>query len=246
MEFNYILPIGYKAPDGKTHREVIVKEMCGYDEEWAFNAAKTQQPLVALIGLLERLIVSIGEIKPVTQEVIKSLLVGDLNYLVTVVRCVSLGKDLEFSIQCPNCKKQGKFVQDLEQLERITLEDDADRLFEVKLEKGVADIKGDLQKDVTMKFLTVEDQVAISTYINNPAKAINIMLVKSIVKLGNIPSIKEDTVKGMVQKDRAKLLQAIDQKTPGVNLVVDATCEDCGSTYKVPLGIENFFGFKAI
>jgi len=242
----YSLPIGYKDEAGKVHREVRIKEMCGYDEEYMFNAAKKMQPLVALLGLLERLVISIGDIKPVPIEVFKKLLIGDLNYLVVAIRIEAMGKDLEFAVKCPSCEKQGQYVQDLKELEITTLNDDADKMFDLELEKGYTDSKQIVHKSVKLKYLTVSDQLEVSTLIDNPARAINMLLTKSIVQLGSLLSVNQEIVKSLVKRDRDKLLQEINKKTPGINLVVEVPCSECNFRFKIPIGIENFFGYRAI
>ena len=72
------------------------------------------------------------------------------------------------------------------------------------------------------------------------------LLTKSIVQLGSLLSVNQEIVKSLVKRDRDKLLQEINKKTPGINLVVEVPCSECNFRFKIPIGIENFFGYRAI
>jgi len=246
MQKEWSLPIGFKDVQGTVHRKVVVSEITGYDEEFLLNGAKKGQTVDVLIGFLLRLVKKIGTLEKIDESVIKKLLVGDLNYLLVAVRCESLGKELEFEIQCPKCKNQEQFSQDLTELSVIELGDEDPREFTVELEKGYVDETGKAHKTAKVQFLSVADQEKMGSALEDPARVMNMLLVKSIVQLGGLPAVSLQIVKSLTKKDRDKIFAEIRNRTPGINLNADIECSSCGYKSKVPIGLESFFGFRAV
>ena len=242
------LPAGFKAEDGTIQREFDVREMTGFDEEFLINNIKEGQEakLDVLLGFAARMLTKLGTIEKITEADIKKLLVGDLTYILFAVRVKSMGEELPFDISCPKCNMINNETVNLTALKVKRLEDTDEREFDVVLDEGYTDENKVAHKKVRLRLLTVDDQLEVLKYTKtDPARSINTCFTKAIIKFGDLAAVTPTILKGLLKRDRDKMMNKITEKTPGVELTSDVICYNCGNKFNVSIGIENFFVSKA-
>ena len=95
------LPGGVIGPDGRCHRMVRVRELTGADEEVLADTAEAGARLVS--RFLARVIVEIeGLQRPVDEELVSDMLVGDRDYLLLRLRQIDLGDPVHQVMRCPS------------------------------------------------------------------------------------------------------------------------------------------------
>lgn len=103
-EIEFELPKGHRDKDGNLHRTGVMRHATGLDRE-ILSKMITQNPSVANTLLLARCINKIGDV-PVTDNLLRKLVIKDRNYLFGLIRDNSFGYDVNnFEIECPNCGK---------------------------------------------------------------------------------------------------------------------------------------------
>ena len=96
------LPGGYVDDGGVVHREVELVPLTGADEE---RLAGLNAPAVAVITqLLARVVRRIGTLPQPGPGVMRSLLVGDRDFLVVKLRQLTLGDEVDIDLSCANAE----------------------------------------------------------------------------------------------------------------------------------------------
>lgn len=233
------LPAGLIDKEGIVHRDVIVREMTGHDEELLLSA-KGKNFAKVTTKLLAACVTSIGSLKPSAED-IQGLLVGDRNYLLLAVRMASLGEDIEFSVHCPSCKAPNQVTQNLAELKVKELGDATETEFTFKLPSAVVFPDGSEGQEARVRFLTGKDQEELSALGDDSASLINSTLVKSLKSIGAYDKITIEFVKNMTKRNRDAVMTMIQRNAPGVDMNVEVECGGCGARFAAPVGLEGFF-----
>ena len=238
------MPAGYLDSDGVLHKTFTIREMTGRDEEAISKSDLRQNGAKLITVLLERCVMSIGtlvkkevgEIK--WKEIIKSLYVGDQDYIVLKIRELSMGGEIEVTHICPNCKASMKTLLDVSELEVEPFK--GERLIQFELPKGYRDKKGNVHTTGTMKLPTGYDREVLTPIAKkNVAQASTLMLTR-LCKFDDGISVTEDVMRDLTVRDREYLQKLLQENLFGVNLEVDVTCVDCGEEFKGNLNSINF------
>ena len=238
------MPAGYLDSDGILHKTFTIREMTGRDEEAISKSDLRQNGAKLITVLLERCVMSIGtlvkkevgEIK--WKEIIKSLYVGDQDYIVLKIRELSMGGEIEVTHICPNCKASMETLLDVSELEVEPFK--GERLIQFELPKGYRDKKGNVHTTGTMKLPTGYDREVLTPIAKkNVAQASTLMLTR-LCKFDDGISVTEDVMRDLTVRDREYLQKLLQENLFGVNLEVDVTCVDCGEEFKGNLNSINF------
>lgn len=235
---------GYEDENGVVHKTFTIREMTGRDEEAISKSDLRQNGAKLITVLLERCVMSIGtlskkevgEIK--WKEIVKSLYVGDQDYIVLKIRELSMGGEIEVTHVCPNCKASMKTILDVSELEVEPFK--GYRLIQFELPKGYRDKKGVVHTTGTMRLPTGYDREILTPMAKkNIAQASTVMLTR-LCKFDDGLSVTEDVMRDLTIRDREYLQKLLQENTFGVNLEVDVTCVDCGEEFKGNLNSINF------
>jgi hypothetical protein len=108
IEFPFTLPLGYIDPEGKTHREGMMRLATAYDEVAPLRDPRVQaNPGYLVIILLSRVISRLGDLEHINPKVIEGLFAGDLAYLQDLYRRINENGHSRLAVTCPHC--QGDF-----------------------------------------------------------------------------------------------------------------------------------------
>ena len=103
-EFAFTLPRGYVDSGGNVHREGIMRLATAMDEVEPLQDPRSAANIGYLsILLLSRVVVSLGSIRPVSNEVIQGLFASDFAYLQEMYLRLNEEAFHQVETQCPSC-----------------------------------------------------------------------------------------------------------------------------------------------
>jgi len=117
-EFAFTLPSGYVDPEGTLHRDGTMRLATALDEIEPLRDARVRanEPYLGIL-LLSRVVTRLGEIGPVSPELIGALFSSDYVYLQDLyVRANKLARDTLVETACPACGSH--FVLDVAETEQ--------------------------------------------------------------------------------------------------------------------------------
>lgn len=238
------MPAGYVDDNGTMHKTFTLREMTGRDEEAISKADMKQNGAKLISTLLERCVLSIGSLTRKElgiekwKEVIRSLLVGDQDYILIKLRELSMGGEIEVTHTCPYCKKSMKTFLDVSELEVLPFK--GLRVIPFSLPKGYRDKKGVVHRDGTMRLPTGFDREVLTPIAKkNVAQASTLMLTR-LCKFDDEVYVTDDVMRDLVTRDREYLQKLLQDNLFGVNLEVGVTCAECGEEFKGNLNSVNF------
>lgn len=108
QEFPFTLPHGYTGPDGTVHREGAMRLSTAYDEIAPLKDPRVQaNPGYLVIVVLTRVVVKLGTVEYISNQVIEELPSVDLVYLQELYRRINENGHARLLVSCPHC--QGDF-----------------------------------------------------------------------------------------------------------------------------------------
>lgn len=231
------LPAGLIVKD-EVVQEAEVRELTGKDEEELAKAKNSNNPAKYVNTLLKCGVVSIGETK-ITQDVLDSLIQGDLDALLMGIRRATFGDSFEvFGVPCGSCEQSNDITLDLNDIPVKVLEDPSVREYEVPLRKGrKAVIKfptGSVQNEIFKKQRTIPEMNSLTLA----------ECVLGFVETNGAtrPSNGLADVKALGLGDRKILQEYIYDNQPGPRYdQVFAKCSSCESEVAVPLNVGILF-----
>ena len=225
------LPAGLVTDSGEVLQSAEVRELNGRDEEYI---AKASSVVKAFSTILSRAVVSIGG-KPVSDEQLDSMLIGDRDALLLGIFKATFGKTAELSAYCTGCQ------------EIKAVEVDVDRDIKTKilvnpLEDRIFTVQGKTKEYlVGLPDGATQREMASSTDKNN-AELTTLMLERCIREIDGEPVISKLQVQAMSLMDRRLVGEEIAKRSPGPQFE-DATiiCPDCETEVVVPISLGTLF-----
>lgn len=103
-EFAFTLPRGYVDPTGNVHREGVMRLATAMDEVEPLQDPRAETNIGYLsILLLSRVVVSLGSIRPISNEVIQGLFASDFAYLQEMYLRLNESTFPQAETECPSC-----------------------------------------------------------------------------------------------------------------------------------------------
>ena len=105
-EIPFTLPRGLVGPDGRVHREGVIRLATARDEiEPLRDAAVRQNEVYLAVLLLARTVLRIGEVTEITPEVIEGLFAADFDHLQRLYERLNTDGDAVGTVTCPSCNR---------------------------------------------------------------------------------------------------------------------------------------------
>jgi hypothetical protein len=231
------LPAGIEI-DGKIRQDAEVQELNGEHEEKIAKARSATNPAKYINTLLLCGTVSVGD-KKATQDLLDSMMQGDLDMLMLGIRRATFGDEFEvFNVTCPHCDESNDLSMDLKDIPVGKLDDPEEREFLVELRKGrkakISFPTGAVQNEIFKNVLTLPEMNSI-TLANC---VISFIEPDGSEKMSNGLS----DVKRMSIADRNTLQEYIYNNQPGPRYdKVFAKCHACEGEVPVPLNVGILF-----
>lgn len=225
------LPCGYLDADGELHREVIVREMTGVEEDiLASRRVKDADKMDLLIGNCLQQLGQISEatrIRALTQE----LLIGDRLFLLYAIRRVSLGDEYPFKENCPNCDEATLYPFDLSALEVVQMPDPMCREYHEELPSG---------RKVSWHPMSGRDNKKRQKHRKADVLTLNLW-----VRIDDLDGLRPsmDLIKTLSSRDRDFLRGRFMQVEGGVETTIEVVCPLCDHEFErdVEIGRPGFF-----
>lgn len=103
-EFDFTLPRGYVAPDGRVHRQGRIRLATALDEIQPMEDERVGRNggYLSLL-VLSRVITRLGDLPSVTPQIVGDLFAGDLAYLQDLYLRLNAADNVVVSAGCPHC-----------------------------------------------------------------------------------------------------------------------------------------------
>jgi hypothetical protein len=224
------LPGGLYDPFDGVIKTAEVRELTGADEE---AIARISDPAKALLTILERAVVKIGD-KPASKELLDVMLAGDREMLLLAIRRFTFGDKTEVGPGiCNECEFEQTFEIDLDTDVNIKELNEDDRVF--TLDCKVGQVVVSLPNGAVQKAL-------VNATNKNSAELDTILLKGCISSINEIPIMNVQQVKDLSIKDRRDILTAITSRNPGPLLSeIKKPCASCGVEVPLPLTLAELF-----
>ena len=178
-------------------------------------------------------------------HIISNAWLGDVMYMYLYLRITAIGPDMKFDVTCPSCQEKARLPADLGQTDVIVAEDLASlsRNYELRdgVEVGIATVKSLVIQPPRWQAMD-----AMKGARSNHGDVKLSMILSSIRQLGDgkRPATM-DIMETIGKRDLELLTKYIDQTSPGPDLVLEATCPQCGHVTNNPLNWNWDFLFTA-
>jgi hypothetical protein len=239
----FLLPGGYVDKYGMVHREFELKPFTGYEEELLAESSQHHKSASLVTAVLSRCIQRIGSINPVSEELARSLLVADRQYLLLKLREATLGDQIRANIFCP-WSECGKRVAINFSTNDIPIRESEDKgpTYTMMLSSEISSELGETHRQITFRLPNGADQEAISPFLaENEALALTNLLGRCIQRIGRITDLNENVIGQLSSAARLEIEQHMEKVAPKIELTMDVNCHECGREFAVPFDIQRFF-----
>jgi hypothetical protein len=105
-EVPFTLPRGLVGPDGRVHREGVMRLATARDEiEPLRDAAVRGNEVYLAVLLLARTVLRIGDVTDVTPDVIEGLFAADFDHLQRLYERLNSDGEAVGTVTCPSCRE---------------------------------------------------------------------------------------------------------------------------------------------
>ena len=246
-EIEVTLPIGYTDDEGRLHRQVVLRKMTGKEEAILADRRNQRNGGKLVTDLLHSCTIRFGDLQKNGTAVFEHLYSADRNFLLLRLRSHTFGGELEARYTCPNCDETVNVTEDLDDLPVRSLGDgESPEDVTVQLEDGYVDKDGLVHRAMTLRLPTGADEAAVAPQIRqNASLGKNALLSRCLKTFGDVPrhrleALGPKILAELTLTDRRKIDRALNQAAPGVDLIRDIDCPNCGTAFKSSLDMTNF------
>jgi hypothetical protein len=246
-EFEFELPVGYTDASGTNHRTVVMRKMTGREEAILADKKYQRNGGKLVTELLHSCMLRLGTLEPNGRSPITSMTSADRNYLLLKLRGITFGTELEATYSCPNCGEQLRMTEDLDALPVRNLDGgDGSHEIAIDLEDGWVDREGVVHTALRLRLPTGADEEAVAPQMReNASVGKNALLARCIISLGDVPAYRIEgmgprIMSELTMTDRRLIDHALNDATPGIDLVRPLECPDCGKQFSASLDLSNF------
>jgi hypothetical protein len=238
------LPGGYVDGEGMVHQEGEMAPLSGREEELlAGNHRRESASLVTTV--LSRCLRRVGSISPVSEDVVRNLLIADRQYLLLKLREVTFGGQIQATISCPwpDC---GKRVDIDFSIEDIPIKESKEKgptyKMELSLEAAFVDYNNKEYRKIIFRLPNGADQEAISPLLpENEARALTMLLARCIQNIGPLKNPGNVQTSRLSPLARKEIESQIAKVAPHVELKLAANCPECGREFMIPFDLHSYF-----
>ena len=159
-------PAAIVDEQGALHREVELAPLSGREEELLADC-ESSASAAFLTVLLSRCVRRLGTISPISEDIVRRLLIADRHYLVLKLREATFGDQVQATVQCPweACRKKVDIDFSLQDIP-VHESEEKGPLYtrELSPEAAVRGEHGEQYREVVFRLPNGEDQEAICTY----------------------------------------------------------------------------------
>lgn len=239
---------GYTDPEtGITHTTFDYREMDGADEE-AMSKGDVRSNGAKLANLIcERCVVAIGsltkkEVGPFQWgKIIRSMLSGDIDYMMFKIRELSKGSTVTFTHRCPKCGSKLVTETDMSDFPIEPFKGQTEIPFTLP-GKGYMDNHKQFHKSGVLRLPNGYDrEILVPLMMKNKGQATTTLLSR-VMTLDDDTPIFTENVKRMSIRDRDFLNKLLEDNAFGISTAIEGImCTSCGADLSEVQGESDFF-----
>jgi hypothetical protein len=237
------LPLGL-IQGGVANQDIILNPMTAGIRRKLLSRSNQRNPSAGMTSMMCECCESVGGAAP-SPQIFNSLSIGDRDYVLLMIRKISLGNILTAQLNCPRCQQDIIFDLDIDQINIRRLENEKD--FVIEGTYAFVELKDDESGiEVVLRLPVGFDQAAISDQMRTDPVLANYelyaRLIKSLTKNGT-PVENPNSVKfldSLPLKEIEWLENAFRSTMPGPDWFVNVTCEVCGRRSLLDLSDTDF------
>lgn len=243
MSQSFELPLGV-IHNGGVDKTCVLKPMTAKTRRLIANKANQRNPVAGITDLLVQCCEQLGT-SPATPQIANSLTVGDRDFMLLMLRVISLGNILKAQTTCARCGEDLSFDLPLDQIKIVRPVLDKD----FRIEGGFAYTtveSPELGIKVEMRYPTGHDQSAISNQLKTDPVGATYSLYARLLrvwekngKLIENPNSLE-FIDDLPLAEIEWLEQAIMKASPGPEWRVNLNCEVCHKQTPLDLSDTDF------
>lgn len=180
------------------------------------------------------------------QLLIQQMYIPDVYYAWIYLRIQSLGAELELQVDCPRCRSNFGYQADLSSTEVWHCEDTTppEIVYQVQRPFVIREQKVEQINFGPAIWDVLRSASGNDLNTGNVKSALLLGCIKSIPGIDNANILGPNELDEMAKLDLERALKTIDNKAPGVMMVLDTVCPKCQFQYEQNLdwGYDNFFG----
>lgn len=226
-----ILPTGLLDENKELHKEVLLSEMTGREEDILSSSRMTASQKTATI--LENCIQQIGKYDQKHEKFkhyVKSLSLNDRLFLLIEIRIISLGKMFDFKITCPKCLKTSNQTVSLGDFKVQGLTDPYAQEWEGILPSSKKKYKCQIQ--------TGYQEEKHQDLLKSDEDIMSLIIMSRLKELEGKPVSLED-VKKLSLRDRNHLRSQMKKSEGSIDNEVEMNCPHCKHEFKTEIDIGN-------
>jgi hypothetical protein len=243
MESEFTLPIGYTDEEGKLHRNVVMRKMTGKEEAILADRRNQRNGGKLVTELIHSCMTRLGDMPKNGPSTVEQMYSADRNFLLLKLRTITY--------TCPSCSESIQMVENLDELPVRTLGDDEspDDVM-VELEDGYQDKDGQVHRALRMRLPNGMDESVVAPQIRqNVSLGKNALLSRCLKSLGDLPKHRLEAIgpkilAELTLTDRRLIDKALNQAAPGVDLIREIDCPNCGVPFKSSLDMTHFLSLE--
>jgi hypothetical protein len=249
-EFHFELPVGFIDEDGRVHRTAALRKMTGHEEAILADRKLRHNGGLLVTELLTGCLRQLGDLKPVTRQVVSQLTSPDRNYLLLQLRKVTFGTELKAAYTCPSCGETHHAMEDLDELPVREVNGGGVPQIVVELDDGFEDRDGEVYTSMVFRLpVGVDEEKIAASSRENAARGTNALLTRCLVAVGEMPSQRREglgtrLISELTMGDRARIERTFRRDMPGVDLTRELECTFCGRSFTAALDLTGFFSLQ--
>jgi hypothetical protein len=232
-----MLPGGYWDSTGVLHREFELCALTGHDEEVLAQMSRPESASL-VSAVLSRTVRRLGEISPVTEDIVRQLLIADRQYLLLKLRQCTFGDMVRANLFCPWGDCGGRVSMEF-RIGDLPIDEPVERApyYTFQLPSAaLAEEDDESRREVTFRLPNGADQEAVSPLLaTNEAEALTLLLGRTV----STPSREE--VIALPSAARAEIESEMERVAPKIELNIETTCPECKRPFLVPFDLHRFF-----
>ncbi|MHC4118867.1 MAG: T4 family baseplate hub assembly chaperone [Planctomycetota bacterium] len=243
-KLSFRLPGGYVDQEGTVHQEGEIAPLSGREEELLAGNHR-QESATLVTAVLRCCIRRLGEISSISEDVVRSLLVEDRQYLLLKLREATFGDQIQATISCPwpDCRKR----VDIDFLtEDVPIKESEEKgpTYEMELSPEAAFVDDDDKKyrKIIFRLPNGADQEAVSPLLSdNEARALTMLLARCVQSIGPLKNPGNISIGGLSPLARKEIESRMAKVAPRVELNLKADCPECERPFGMPFDLHRYF-----
>lgn len=226
---NVVLLGGHVDDDGLVHDDVELSPLTGYEEYELGNVRAGTCAATISTWVLSQCVKRVGAIRCVDESLIRSLLVGDRDYLIIKLRSLSFGSRVDCVFRCTD-SQCGALMDVTFNLDEIEFECKpiTQRYFEVQIPTA-AEPGSDYKKLIQLRLPNGGDQETLATWMDDEAVAVE-ELLKRCARGSDDLEVRSSEIDKWMHR-----------LAPHAELDIEAECPECGRAFNHNVDVAKLF-----